>query len=150
MADIFPDEGLDWILGVVPKGGTAPANLYMLLFQGFTGSTVPGSTAVLATHTGVTEPSFTGYGRVTCAAAIWGTAAADTIWTVACRRVTGSQQTFPTATGTQATAIDGFGFASASSGGVGIYYSNFDDTTSIPSVAIGDVIKVTPKFGFAG
>lgn len=150
MASIIPDEGRDYLLGIVPKAGTTPATLYLGLFTSATASTVPAGTAVLATATGVTEAGYSGYARVSVASTDWGAQAADTIWSVAVRSVTASQKAFGAATATSAIAINGFFLATALTGGIAIYYSNFDDTTAIASLAIGDVIKITPKFGQGG
>lgn len=151
MAEIFVDEGLDYLLGIVPKGGTSPASLHLGLFTSQTATTVPASTAVLgATPTGITEAAFPGYARVEVLAADWGAAGADTIWTQAVRAVTAAQMSFPAATGADATAINGFFLASAATQGILIYASNFDDETAIASLALGDIIRVTPKFGLGG
>ena len=150
MTSIVPDEGRDYLLSLVPKGGATPTNLYLFLFTSQTASTVPAGTAVLSTATGVTEAAYPGYARVAVASTDWGAQAADTIWGTAVRAVTAAQKSFPAATGTSSTAINGFGLASASSAGVAVYYSNFDDTTAIASLALGDIIKVTPKFGQGG
>jgi len=47
MAEIFPNEGLDYILGVIPKAGTTPTTLYLGLFTSQTASTVLTQTANL-------------------------------------------------------------------------------------------------------
>lgn len=148
--EIFPDEGLDYLLGIVPKNGTNLATTYLGLFTSQTATTTPASTAVLATATGVTEAAFSGYARVAVAAADWGTAGAETIWSQAVRRVTATQKSFPAATGADSTPINGFFVATASTAGVALYYSNFDDTTAIASLALGDIIRVTPKLGLGG
>jgi hypothetical protein len=152
MAAIVPDEGLDVIVGVVPKNGTNLANTYLLLCTGATASTVPASTAVLGTYTGVAEAGYTSYARQTMAAASWGATGAKTKWTKNFRGTDAAQVSFPAATATYATAINFFGIADASAHGSehGLLYSNFDDTTAIATMAIGDVIKVTPTFGFGG
>lgn len=139
MAEIFPDEGLDRILGVIPKGGTNIATMYVGLFTSQTATTVPGSTAVLATSTGVTEVSGTGYARQSIAAANWGAQAAGT----GGRKTTGPQVTF-TASGAW-TAANGFFIADASSAGVALFYANFDDGTSV-TLQSGDSLKVTPTW----
>lgn len=150
MASIIPDEGRDYLLSLVPKGGTTPTNLYLFLFTSATASTVPTGTAVLASGTGVTEAAYPGYTRVAVASTDWGSASAQTIWGTAVRAVTAAQKSFPAATGTYSTAINGFGLATASTGGIAVFYSNFDDTTAIASMALGDIIKVTPTFGQGG
>lgn len=156
MAEIFPNEGLDYLLGIVPKGGTSPANLYLFLFKGGTASTVPAATATIGTMGGtfaeVTTSDYPGYARVAVASGDWGAAGSDTIWSQTVRAVTAAQKSFAAATSaaTPSAAINGFGLASASTAGVAVYYSNFDDTTGISSLALGDIIRVTPKFGLGG
>jgi hypothetical protein len=100
----------------------------------------------------VTTTDYPGYARVAIPAADWGTPGADTIWSQAVRAVTAAQKSFAAATAaaTPSAAINGFGIASASTAGVAIYYSNFDDTTGISSLALGDIVRVTPKLGFGG
>lgn len=142
MAEIFPTEGLDYILGVIPKGGTTPANLYLGLFTSQTASTVPARTMVLATPTGITEASYTSYARQTLAAGTWGAIAAGA---ADGRKTTYPQVTFPTVGATAGSAINGFFIASASSAGIALFVANFDDTTAI-TPATGDIIKVTPTW----
>ena len=152
MAEIFPDEGLDYLIGITPKNGTNLANTYCGLFISQTASTVPASTAVLATQTGVTETSGWGYARQAHAAASWGTTGAKTIWSQSGRGTTGAQLSFAAATAAYGVAINGFFMAAVSSLGAGpaLFYSNFDDTTAIASLALGDIIKVTPTWGMLG
>lgn len=147
MAEIIPDEGLDYILAIFPKNGSNLATSYLGLFTSQTASTVPAANSVLATPTGVTEAAYTGYARKSIAAASWGAVGAKTIWSQSTRGATAGQVSFDAATAAYATAINGFFLASASSAGVGLFYSNFDDTTAVASLAIGDIIKVTPTFG---
>ena len=146
---IFPNEGLDYLLGVIPKAGTTPANLYLFLFTSQTASTVITATQTLAAN--ITEPTYTGYARVAVASTDWGSAGNSTIWGTASRAVTASQKSFPANSGTlYSTAINGFGLASALTGGVCVYQSSFDDQTAIASLTLGDICKVTAQFGFAG
>lgn len=148
--EIIPDEGLDFFINVMVKGGTAPANTYVGLFTSQTATTTPASTAVLSTSTGVTEAAPGGYARQTVSAASWGTIGAKTIWSQTGRGTTATQVVFPAATSAYAVAINGFLLASASTAGIGLLYSNFDDSTAVPSMAIGDIIKITPTFGMLG
>lgn len=141
MAEIFPDEGLDVILGVIPKGGTTPATLWMGLFTSQTASTVPAANAVLSTSTGVTEATGTGYARQTIAAGSWGAQAAAT----GGRKTTAGQVTFPTVGAGGWGTITGFFVANAATAGTALFYANFDDTTAIVTSA-NDVIKVTPTW----
>jgi hypothetical protein len=160
MADEFPDEGLDVILGVFPRGGTIPANLYVGLFTGGSASTVPTSAATIAAMTGTFAEVTTGsaptgwpsYLRQAIASTTsgWGAPGAQTIWSVTGRGVVGGQVSFPTPVAAYAPTnpVNGFFIADASTSGHAIYYSNFSDTTGVAGLAIGDVIKVTPTFGY--
>jgi hypothetical protein len=150
LAEILPDEGLDYILAIFPKNGTNIATTYLGLFTSQTASTVPASTMVLATPTGITEAGYTGYARQSIAAASWGTTGAKTIWSQTTRGTTAGQVSFPAATATYSTAINGFFLATASTAGVCLFASNFDDTTAVATMAIGDIIRVTPTFGLGG
>lgn len=161
MAEILPDEGLDFLLGIFPKNGTNAANLYLGLFKGGSATTVPARSATLATMGGtfaeVTTTDYPGYARVAIPAADWGAIATESIWAAAggvtdARVVTAAQKSFAAATSaaTPSAAINGFFVASASTLGVAVLYSNFDDTTGISSLALGDVVRVTPKLGVGG
>lgn len=151
MAETFSSEGLDLLLGVVPKGGATLANTYLGLFTSQTATTVPAITAVLSTYTGVTEVPIgtSGYARQTIAAASWGAQAAGAGAAAGGRQVTAAQASFPAATAAFATPINGFLLCNASghASEIGIFYANFDDTTAIAALALGDIVKVTPTFG---
>lgn len=147
MTEILPIEGRDYMLGVVLKGSTQLANHYLGLFTSQTATTCPAETAVLSTATGVTESAHSGYARVAVPSSDWGAAANATIWTQAVRALTAAQKPFAAATAGSVTAINGFFIATALAGGVALYYSNFDDSTAIPSLDLGSIIKVTPQFG---
>jgi hypothetical protein len=148
MATIFTDEGLDKLMGIVPKNGTNVTSLYIGLFTGLTGSTVPARTATGgASPAGWTEVSGTSYARVQILAASWGAQATNGNG----RKSTAGQVTFPTAGGAW-TAADGFFLATNSASGAGdvtIYFANFDSGL-IRTLATGDVIKVTPAIQFSG
>lgn len=150
MAELIPNEGLDYLLGIVPKNGTNLATAYLGLFTGATASTTPAATAVLSTSTGVTEAGYTSYARVSVASSDWGTVGSKTIWTQSARGTSATEKSFPAATASYSTAINGFLLATASTVGVALFYSNFDDTTAVATMAIGDIIKVTPTFGLLG
>lgn len=147
MAEIIPDEGLDYLLAIVPKNGTNIATTYLGLFTSQTASTVPAASMVLATPTGITEAGYTSYARQSIAAASWGATGAKTIWTQSTRGTTAGQVSFPAAGAAYATAINGFFLATASTAGTCLFASNFDDTTAVASLALGDIIRVTPTFG---
>jgi hypothetical protein len=157
MTDIIPNEGRDYRLNIFPKNGTNAATLYLFLFKVGSATTVPAVTATIGTMGGtfaeVTTTDYPGYARVAIPAADWGEITTETIWDVVdARVVTAAQKSFAAATSaaTPSLPINGFGIASASTAGVAVYYSNFDDTTGIASLAIGDIVRVTPKFGQAG
>ena len=144
MAEIFPNEGLDAILAIFPKNGANLANLHLGFFTSQTPSTVPAATAVLATATGVTEASGTGYARTAIPAANWGANAAGS---PDGRKTTASAVTTPSVGAGGWGTLNGFFLATASSGGVAIYYANFDSGLGIPT-SVGDVVTVTPFLNF--
>lgn len=150
MAEIFPNEGLDYLLGIVPKGGTSPTTLYLGLFTSQTASTVLTAAQTLVSN--ITEAAFSGYTRIAVASTDWGSAGSQSIWSQTVEAVTASQKSFPACTGTSATAINGFFLSSTSvvSAGICIFASNFSDSTAVASLALGDIIKVTPSFGLGG
>ena len=149
MATIYPDEGLDLILGIFPKNGTNLANLYMGLFTSQTATTVPNRDATGgASPTGWVEATGTGYARVVLAAASWGAEA--TVGNG--RETTAAQVTFPTVGAGGWGTINGFFFASLASSQAGdnvVYFANFDDLTAIVSTE-NDIIRVTPRMGANG
>jgi hypothetical protein len=160
MTDIFPDEGLDVILGVFPRGSTTPANLYVGLFTGGSASTVPTAAATIASMTGTFAEVTTGssptgwpaYARQPIASTTsgWAAPGAQTINSITGRGVVGGQVSYspPVAVYTPTNAVNGFFIADAITSGHAIVYSNFSDVTGISSLAIGDVIKVTPTIGY--
>lgn len=137
MAEIFPDEGVDVVLEIFPRGGANLTTTYLALFTAFTATTVGTSTSTADSYT---EPSGGSYARVSVAAADWGAIAAGT----GGRKTTAAQKTFPTATAAWGT-VNGFWLANqlAATGDKCIYAANFDDATAAV-VNSGDVIKVTP------
>lgn len=153
MADILPTEGLDYLVTLAVKTGTAPTSLYVGLLTGGDGTTVPAATATMAAMGApFAEASFTSYARVEVPDADWGAIAGATIWGTAVRAATAAQKSFPAAGAADATAnITGFFLATAGTigGGVALYYSNFVDGAAdvIPSLALGDIVRVTPQFG---
>lgn len=143
MAEIFPEEGLDILLGQFPKNATRLTSTYLCLFTNFTASTVMAAANTMAD---VTEAAFTNYARQELATATWG-AQADESTTG--RSTTYSQVTFPTV-GASGATINGFFISDilSTTGDKVICMANFDDTTAV-TVANGDVIKVTPKITLA-
>lgn len=156
MAEIFPDEGLDVILGIFPKGGSNVTTLYVGLFTSSNGgSSVPASSATISSmgsgYAEVSTGEWTTYARCSISAGSWGSVGAKTIWSQSCRGVDGPQVSFTAPTGSYSPTnpMCGFFIADALTGGHAIYYSNFSDNSTISSLALGDVVKVTPTFGFA-
>lgn len=149
VAETFSNEGLDLLLAIFPRGGTNLTTCYLGLFTGATASSTPLQTAVLSTFTGVAEAAFTSYARQSIAAASWGAQAAGSGAASGGRQSTAGQVSFPAAGAAYATAINGFFLCDLSSHGTekGIFYANFDDTTAIATLALGDIVKVTPTFG---
>ena len=136
MAEVFPDEGLDIILNIFPRGGTNLTTTYLCLFTSFTASTVGSSSQGADSYT---EPAGNAYARQSIAAASWGAPTAGT----GGRKTTAAQVTFPTATGSWGT-VNGFWLADilSTTGDKTIFSANFDDTTAI-SPQTGDVVRVT-------
>lgn len=149
MAEIFVDEGLDAILGIVPKNGTNLANTYLGLFKSQTPTTVPARTATGgASPSGWSEVTGTGYARQAIPAASWGAPATNGSG----RRTTGPQVTF-TATGGPWDAANGFFIATQSASGASdviIYFANFDTGVARQLQASGDTLKVTPTMQMDG
>lgn len=143
-AEIFPNEGLDLIYGLAPKGGTGPANTWLALFTSWSASTVAGSAAVIASWAEVSNAG--AYARQTISSASWGT-----VGTTQSGRGSGAAQvTFATATAVWGT-INGFIVTNSLTNAAGnVWYgANFDDTTAVP-VNTNDVIKVTPSWIYTG
>lgn len=138
MAEIFPDEGLDLILEIFPRGGANLTNTYLSLFTAFTASTVGSNTQNADTYT---EPDFGSFARQAIAAASWGAIGAGT----GGRKTTAAQVTFPTATSNASATVKGFWLANqlSAAGDKCIFAANFDDTTAV-QINQNDVIKVTP------
>lgn len=139
MAEIFPDEGLDIILGQFPKDTVRLSTTYLCLFTSQTASTVMTSGQTLAN---VTETTYTSYARQAMAAATWGAQAAGT----GGRKSTYPQVTFPTVGATGAT-INGFFIGEATPPTKVICQANFDDLTAVV-LATNDIIKVTPTITY--
>ena len=149
MASIFPDAGLDAIIGIFPKNGTNLATTYIGLFTSQTASTVPARTATGGSSpSGWTEVTGTDYARQSIASSSWGANAENGSG----RRSTAGQVTFPAAGSGGWTAANGFFIATQSASGASdviLYFANFDDTTAV-TLSATDVIKVTPRIQFNG
>lgn len=155
MAEIWPDEGLDFLLNIFPRNGANIPTLYVGLFTGGTASTVPAASATLGTMGGsfaeVSAGSWLTYARQWIPSTSWSAPGAATINATATRRVVGPQLVFPSPLSTYSTAINGFFVCTVPTGtaGVVVYYANFDDLTAISSVATTDQVKLTPTLALA-
>lgn len=146
MSEIYPDEGLDYIMAIFPKNGANIATLYLGLFKSQTPATVPARTALLANQ-GVdwSEVTGVGYGRIALAAATWGVQGTQGSG----RKSTYPQQTF-TAGGLWDTA-NGFFIATTNDNtGKAICFANFDSGVARTLAVAGDTLKVTPTLEFDG
>jgi hypothetical protein len=144
MAEIFPNEGLDLIYGLAPKGGTGPANTWLGLFTAYTASTVGSSAAVIASWTEAANAG--AYTRQTISSASWGTVGT----TQSGRGSAAAQVTFATATAVWGT-VNGFFVANSLTNAAGVVWfgANFDDVTAV-AINTNDVIKVTPTWVYTG
>lgn len=134
MAEIFPDEGLDWIMNQWLHNVAAPEDMELRLFSSQSATTVITSAQGTAD---ITECAWTNYASQTLGSATWGAQAAGS----GGRKSTYPQVTFPTCGATGGTA-NGF-YITNSVGGTCVCAANFDDTTAVV-LQSGDIIKVTP------
>lgn len=151
MAEIFPDEGLDYLLGIAFKAGTVDTTLFMGLFTSQTASTCPARTATGgASPAGWTEmtASSGSYARIAVATGDWGAAGTNgngrRIALSAAKQFTGM---------VGAAAANGFFLATASASGAGdtvIYFSNFDSGVARTLAAVGDQLNITARAQFDG
>jgi hypothetical protein len=157
VALIIPTEGLDYMAALVLEGSTSPATLHLGLFTGGDGTTVPAASATRATMGGAfaeaaTGSTYPGYATQSVTANTdWGTIGAQTVWGNTVRGAVGTQKSFPAATAAAGSAnITGFFIATHATTGIVLLYSNFVGEASavIASLALGDIVRVTPTFGF--
>ena len=142
MASMFPDVGLDIVLGQFPKNATRLTSLYLGLFTSQTASTV---ITHAQTGTSITETAYTSYAQQTLATATWGSQAEYS--TTLGRLSTYPQVTFPTV-GATGAVINGFFILStnAAPGASNIVcQANFDDVTAT-TLATNDILKLTPTW----
>lgn len=148
MAEIFPDEGLDYLLGLAFKAAAQDTTLFLGLFTSQTPSTVPARTATGgAVPAGWTEATFSNYARQAISAAGWGAPSTNGNG----RKITATQATFP-AVGVTGNTINGFFIATNSASGAGdtiIFFANFDSLTARVLIT-GDIEKVTASAQFDG
>lgn len=138
MAEIFPDEGLDAVLAIFPKGGTYTSPMNLALFTSQTATTVITSGQAFAN---ITETVYTSYARQTLAAATWGAQGVGT----GGRKSTYPQVTFPTV-GASGATVNGF-YITNNGHTVCICTANFDDGAAA-ILATNDVVKVTPAMTY--
>jgi hypothetical protein len=136
MAAIFPDEGLDVVLGQWPKNATRLTTADLRLFTSQNASTVIAHNQAAAN---ITETTYTSYAAQSLATATWGAQAEYP--TNAGRQTTYPQVTFPTV-GASGATINGFYLTTGST--VCICQANFSDTTAVV-LATNDVLKLTPS-----
>lgn len=148
MAEIFPDEGLDYLLGVAFDAAAQDTTFYVGLFTSQTASTVPARTATGgASPNGWTEAAFTNYARQAISSGGWGSPATNGSG----RKIAGPQVTFPTV-GASGATVNGFFIATNAASGAGdtvIFFANFDSGVARVLVT-GDIEKVTPSVQFDG
>lgn len=151
MAEIFTDEGLDYLLGIAFKAGTVDTTLFIGLFTSQTASTVPARTATGgAVPAGWTEmtASSGSYARIAIATGDWGAAATNGSG----RRIAlSAAKTFTGMVG--AAAANGFFIATNSASGAGdttIYFANFDSGVARTLAAVGDQLQITARAQFDG
>lgn len=146
MSEIFPDEGLDYIMAIFPKNGSNIATLYLGLFKSQTPTTVPARSATLADEgNSWSEVTGSGYARIALAAAGWGAQATAG---------SGRKSTYPQQTFTAAGAWDaanGFFIATTNDNtGKAICFANFDSGVARTLQSAGDTLKVTPAMEMDG
>lgn len=142
MAETYLDAGIDYILGVIPKGD-ALGTLALAAFTSQTEDTVAARTATIGS--GIDEPAggTGGYARVAIDEGDWGAPATNGSG----RRITAAQQAFPESTGAwNPSTVNGFLIAVGTSvgGNPPIYQANFDQEVAAEIGSSGIVLRVTP------
>lgn len=151
MAEIIPDEGLDYLLGIAFKAGTVDTTLYIGLFTSQTATTCPARTATGgASPSGWTEmtASSGSYARIAIATGDWGAPATNgngrRIALSAAKQFTGF---------VGAAAANGFFIATNSASGAGdtiLAFSNFDSGAARTLASVSDQLNVTARMQFDG
>lgn len=139
MAEIFPDDGLNVVLGQWPKNDTRLSTTYLRLFTSQSATTVITAGQHLAD---ITETTFGGYAAQSLAAANWVATSATT----GGRKTSYPQVSYAAVTSGSAT-INGFYLTDGASATVVIAQANFDDGAAVP-LNVNDIIKVTPAVAF--
>lgn len=149
MAETHTDEGLDYMLGVLFKGGTVDSSLYVGLFTSQTATTVPARTATGgASPSGWTEMTASSgtYARIAIATGDWGAAATNgsgrRISLSAAKQFTGF---------VSSAAANGFFVATNATSGVGdtvLFFANFDSGAARSLASVSDTLDVTVREQF--
>lgn len=154
MAAIVTDEGLDYIINAILRGGTVDTTLFVGLFTSQTATTVPARTA-----TGGAVPS--GWAEMTASS---GTYTRQAIasgvggdWGAPATNGSGRRSTLSAAeqfTGfVGAAAANGFFIATNSASGAGdviLLFANFDSLVDRTFATIADILNLTPRFQVNG
>lgn len=151
MAEIFVDEGLDYLLGIAYKGSAVDTTLFLGLFTSQTASTCPARTATGgAVPSGWTEMAAASgtYARIAIATGDWGAAATNGNG----RRIAlSAAKTFTGFVG--AAAANGFFIATLAASGVGdiiLCFANFDSGVARTFASVSDSLALTPRQQFDG
>ncbi len=151
MAEIFPDEGLDYLLNIAVGGGTPDTTLFLGLFTSQTPSTVPARTATGgAAPSGWTEMAASSgtYARQAVATSDWGAPATNGNGR---RRTLSAPEVFSGFIG--AAAANGFFLATnpqSEAGDTILYFANFDSLTARTFAALLDELNLTARIQFDG
>lgn len=156
---VFPQEGLDYLLGIVPKGGTAPTTLYLGLFttswatiQGY-GTANINITLNGGTYSVTELASATGYTtRQSLTAGNWGAQSAGTSGSINVRQTTYPAVTITNTSGSTWSAVNGIFVATSAtvgqasgSGTTVLWYAPFADLSTV-TLANGDSLSITPTW----
>ena len=151
MAEIFPDESLDFILSETFKGGTQDTTLYLGLFTSQTATTVPARTATGgATPSGWTEmtASSGSYARIAIPTSDWGAASTNGSG----RKI--SLSAAKTFTGfVSSAAANGYFIATNAASGAGdtvLLFANFDSGVARSLATVSDQLSITPTVQLDG
>lgn len=150
MAEIFPDEGLDYILGVVFDALTQDTTFHVGLFTSQTATTVPARTATGgAVPSGFTEMAASSgtYARQAISSGAWGSP--STVGSG--RKISAPQATFTGFVG--AAAANGFFIATNAASGAGdvvLCFANFDSLVARTFAVVADQLLLTPSVQFDG
>lgn len=143
MAHIFTNTGLSAMLGVFPRTASAQPTAYWMGFFGSqTSGTVPSRTAFYDAAPGGFSVSV-GLPSISMAANAW--LAGQTSGAGAA--VTAAQQVVTATAGGSANGYFIANRPTAGAGSIVFSFANFDDLTTIPYNS-GDIVRVTPTFGF--